>query len=212
MKLKNMMNKLKNWFENPGEKIKSYAFVLFILESIIGLLGGFVLLIVSFFWLIDEPETGVWMLIGGVSSMVLALPAAWVSNILLYAFGELVENSGKQVVSPDVKKQVAPSDEKKQVTPPDAKKQAASPDAKKQAAPQTQKLRSDSSTESAQPTPSQTKEQIRQRNQRALHILEQSMVDVTCPQCKETLSFSKNATTAICPWCDRVIEIEPPRS
>ena len=203
MKLKNMMNKLKNWFENPGEKIKSYAFVLFILESIIGLLGGFVLLIVSFFWLIDEIETGVWMLIGGVSSMVLALPAAWVSNILLYAFGELVENSGKQVVSPDTKKQVAPSEEKKQV---------ASPDAKKQAAPQTQKLRSDSSTESAQPAPSQTKEQIRQRNQRALHILEQSMVDVTCPQCKETLSFSKNATTAICPWCDRVIEIEPPRS
>ena len=185
MKLKNMINKLKNWFENPGEKIKSYAFVLFILESIIGLLGGLVLLIVSFFWLIDETETGVWMLIGGVSSMVLALPAAWVSNILLYAFGELVENSGKQVVSPDAKKQVAP---------------------------QTQKLRSDSSTESAKPTPSQTKEQIRQRNQRALHILEQSMVDVTCPQCKETLSFSKNATTAICPWCDRVIEIEPPRS
>jgi hypothetical protein len=95
-----MMKKLKSWFDSPGEKIKSFAFAMFIVDSICGILGGFIAFIVGTFWLTDDSETGIWLLVGGVATMVLALPAAWVSNILLYAFGELVENSGKQTPSP----------------------------------------------------------------------------------------------------------------
>ena len=64
-------------FGNTGSKIKGWARGLFWLDVIAGCIAGIVLASESKLYLLLIP---------------LSIPAAWVSNILLYAFGDICEN------------------------------------------------------------------------------------------------------------------------
>lgn len=75
-------------FHNIGGKIKGLALFVFTLEVIAGVLGGFAALIAGIAG--DEVGAGI---IGGILVAVVAFLFAWISNFLLYGFGQLVENS-----------------------------------------------------------------------------------------------------------------------
>lgn len=75
-------------FENVGKKIKSVAKGYFITMTVIGVLTGIVLLIISF----DSKyeELGV---ISGLLMMVVSPFVAWLSALKLYGFGEMVDTA-----------------------------------------------------------------------------------------------------------------------
>ena len=67
-------------FRDPGGKIKILANILFILSVVAALFAGFSMLTSGLVWV------GLGTIAGGVIG-------GWVSNLLLYGFGELIENS-----------------------------------------------------------------------------------------------------------------------
>lgn len=74
-------------FNNPGGKLKSLAKVFFWLNLILFILGGIFLIVMAI-------ENDVPMLIlAGVLAIGVGILIAWLSTILLYAFGELVESN-----------------------------------------------------------------------------------------------------------------------
>ena len=79
-----MLDNLDNLYENIGGKIKNWAKWIFIVEAIGAVIGGIV------YFVENDLDDG-WI---GVLIIFLGPVAAWVSSWLLYAFGELVENSG----------------------------------------------------------------------------------------------------------------------
>ena len=68
-------------YENIGQKLKSWAKWIFIIEAITAIISGIVLLFVEYFFLV------------GLLTIFIGPIAAWVSSWLLYAFGELVEKT-----------------------------------------------------------------------------------------------------------------------
>ena len=75
-------------FKNPGAKLKSIAITSFIVDCISAVIGGIVLLSNDYGW------AGFITLIGG-------LFVSYVIALLIYGFGELVENSGKPFAHED---------------------------------------------------------------------------------------------------------------
>lgn len=69
-------------FGNPGRKIKVVSFVWFILEVVVSVIGGFVM--------IAEEEA-----FAGLLIILLGVGASYLSTLVLYAFGELVEKMTK---------------------------------------------------------------------------------------------------------------------
>ena len=67
-------------FKNPGRKIKNLAMASFIVETIAAIIGGIVLMCEDYVFL------GFVTILGGFF-------VAYVTALLLYGFGELVENS-----------------------------------------------------------------------------------------------------------------------
>ncbi len=72
-------------FDNPGRKLKFIAVITFIVECISSFIGGI------FYW-VEEEE-----FFGGILIMLVGFAVAWLSVIVLYAFGQLVENSDNLV-------------------------------------------------------------------------------------------------------------------
>ena len=70
-------------FRRVGANLKSIALVFFWIQFIFTLVGGIACLFFA-----DTRVIGVIM-------AVLAFPAAWLSNAMLYAFGDLVDNTKK---------------------------------------------------------------------------------------------------------------------
>ena len=96
-------------YENIGNKIKSLARTLFIIEAIAEIITGFALMIA------DED-----LIFYGFLIIVIGPIVAWVSSWLLYGFGQLIENSDIIAAEYNRKnekheKVVAKSNEKKQV-------------------------------------------------------------------------------------------------
>jgi cytochrome b subunit of formate dehydrogenase len=85
------MNSVKNkiiekLFSNPGKRIKDLVFWIFIAQIIVLIITGIILMYLSSD--IDDP-----LFIIGILLAILSLAISWISNIVLYGFGELVENS-----------------------------------------------------------------------------------------------------------------------
>ena len=73
-------------FERVGEKIKGWAIIVFTLMMI----ASFVLAIVSWATIEDgEP----YYVIGGFLYVIIGPLSAWLSSLILYGFGELIEES-----------------------------------------------------------------------------------------------------------------------
>lgn len=79
-------------FNNIGKKIKGLAKVVFWVEFISTILGGFVFIVSSFFW-VDEPIAIVGVIIAAIVGVAILFLLEWLSVWMLYAFGELVDNS-----------------------------------------------------------------------------------------------------------------------
>ena len=73
---------LDNLYENIGSKIKNWAKVIFIIEAIGSIIAGLVLLFT------DED-----LILYGLLTLVCGPIVAWVGSWILYAFGELVEDT-----------------------------------------------------------------------------------------------------------------------
>lgn len=71
---------LEKLYENIGVKIKSWAKWIFIVEAVSAIIGGFIMVGN------DDAEMGLIMVIAGPV-------VAWVSSWLLYAFGQLVDDT-----------------------------------------------------------------------------------------------------------------------
>ena len=67
-------------FENPGQKVKSFATILFAITIVTGFIAGIVLAIEESFWLF-------FLVFGG------SLVIAYLVSLFLYGFGELIESS-----------------------------------------------------------------------------------------------------------------------
>jgi len=72
---------LEKLFEYPGSKIKSYAKIVFIIEAIAFLVAGVICLF-------NEAT-----LILGLSLIIGGIPASYITNLFLMAFGDLVETA-----------------------------------------------------------------------------------------------------------------------
>ena len=75
-------------FKNVGNKIRVFAKVLFVLEVIIA----------SFYFLaqlfVDGPH-GIALIITCILCVAFCVLVSWAKNVVLYAFGDLVDNSSK---------------------------------------------------------------------------------------------------------------------
>ena len=70
-------------FDNIGEKIKELALSIFVIEVIAAVVSGIFLIF----------SGGDGLIIGGIITIIVGIAVAYLSVILIYAFGELVENS-----------------------------------------------------------------------------------------------------------------------
>ena len=68
-------------FSNPGYRIKNWAKVLFVIETVLSLLGGFLIIF-------EEEE-----FLPGFIVIATGVTVSFISALFLYAFGELVESS-----------------------------------------------------------------------------------------------------------------------
>ena len=75
-------------FEDVGKKIKKVAEGYFITLTIIGIITG----IVFFFIAADARKEEVWI-ISGLATMVITPFVAWLSSLILYGFGEIVDTA-----------------------------------------------------------------------------------------------------------------------
>ena len=71
-------------FENIGEKVKGLAVALFSIVIVI-------VVLVALYWLAEGE------LLACILTLVFGIGGVWVSSIMIYAFGELVDNSSKTV-------------------------------------------------------------------------------------------------------------------
>ena len=81
-KRKEVIIMLENLFANAGAKIKNYAKTLFVIESIVAILGGLLLLI--------EDED---MILAGIFVAGIGIFVAYLSSLFLAAFGDLVQSN-----------------------------------------------------------------------------------------------------------------------
>ncbi len=72
-------------YDNIGNKIKSLAWVIFLIESVGSILAGFILLEIA----LDEKES--WMVLAGLAIMISGPVISWISTWVLYGFGEIID-------------------------------------------------------------------------------------------------------------------------
>lgn len=88
-------------FTNPGGKIKSYAKVIFWIGVVVSVLIGVVMIGTSFTYAAYSYNGSFGTILGGIVTGLLVVAIgiliSWVSVLVLYAFGVLVENSDELV-------------------------------------------------------------------------------------------------------------------
>jgi len=82
-------------FNNPGKKIKTFAVVVFWIGCTFAFLSFFACQIIG----TVEHEPGTMIL--GLVSLILSPLFSWISSLLLYGFGQLIDNSDKLVKNTD---------------------------------------------------------------------------------------------------------------
>ena len=70
-------------FDNIGERIKELALSIFVIEVIAAVVSGIIMIVAG----------GDDLIVVGILTMIIGSALAYLSVILIYAFGELVENS-----------------------------------------------------------------------------------------------------------------------
>ncbi|MBQ5890384.1 MAG: hypothetical protein IIW73_05480 [Clostridia bacterium] len=171
---------LDSLYENIGEKIKGWAKWIFIVETISAIVIGLVLMVNG------EDEA---VLIGFVT--ILCGPiVSWVGSWLLYAFGQLVDDvhamRDKQGTTEEIK----------------AKKQALQ-EARHQAEMKAFREAEERAKREAEEIEKWQNENTAQIDE----LTDEDFIDITCPRCKETLSFLKDETNGICPECGAEFKI-----
>lgn len=78
-------------YKRPGSKLKTIATVFFAIGSVISIIAGARVINVGI--RTDSASST----ITGVAIIALGILASWLANILIYAFGELVDNSNRLV-------------------------------------------------------------------------------------------------------------------
>ncbi len=85
---------LEEMFKNVGKSIKQVAKAVFVVEVIVAIIGAVYLLDVSI-----DTEEGIYF-IWALASLIGGFAVAWLSSLMIYGFGELVdiaqENSGRK--------------------------------------------------------------------------------------------------------------------
>ena len=74
---------LEKFFDHPGTQIKSYAKIVFLIEVVAFLVAGIICIFVR-----ETILLGLSLIIGGI-------PASYITNLFLVAFGDLVETSAE---------------------------------------------------------------------------------------------------------------------
>ena len=153
-------------YNNVGGKIKALAMGICIIEAVALVITGFVLM--------EE--------IGGTAILIVLLGpvVAWLSSLVLYAFGELVEDvhalRNKEGTTEEAKAKRNAEEKAKRKAEEKARLQAA------QAA--------------------------WMENAEGAEDEQEEYVDVFCPKCGEQLSFTKDKTVGTCPMCDTKFQIK----
>ena len=75
------------FFNNPARKIKVLAKVLFVVEVVLSVLGWIILNIIA----IDTDEPYYASI--AILVVLLGVPISWISNLLLYGYGSLIESN-----------------------------------------------------------------------------------------------------------------------
>ena len=73
---------MENLFGNPGGKIKVVAFITFLIEAIAAVISGF--------YMMAEEDA-----LAGLLIIVVGIGVAYLSTLMIYALGELVEKMTK---------------------------------------------------------------------------------------------------------------------
>lgn len=86
-------------FDNPGEKIKTVAKVFFGIGCVSSVLGWIGVLIIA----MESKDGKTALLIALASFLVLAIGVvlSWISSLLLYGFGQLIDNSDRTSATMD---------------------------------------------------------------------------------------------------------------
>lgn len=89
-----MLKKINDiMFRNPGVKIKIIAQVIAWAYVFFSILGGLILFLSAF----EDLEYNWWFILVSPTVIIFGILTAWMSSIMLYGFGELVENSKKDI-------------------------------------------------------------------------------------------------------------------
>ena len=80
-------------FNNPGEKLKTLAKIVFYVLLFLPLVTGIVMVIMGLIDGFGGEGFGISAVLIGILLLALGFANAWLGSIFLYAFGELVENS-----------------------------------------------------------------------------------------------------------------------
>ena len=91
--------KIAPLYANVGKKIKTLALVLFVLETVLFVCGGLLLILAGSITAIVGGTEGAYALISGLFGggiyIILGPVIAWLSTLMLYGTGELIDNSAK---------------------------------------------------------------------------------------------------------------------
>ncbi len=154
---------LDSLYENIGGKIKNWAKWIFIVEAIGAVIAGLALAV---------NEDALYIFIAIVGPII-----AWVGSWILYAFGELVDDTHAI-----------------------RKKMCCQEAETKNKAKKSNKKRYETTTEETFETIS--KKEIVSNNDEEVILSDDEYIDFKCPNCKEMLSIVANEKNVVCPWCD----------
>ncbi len=162
-------------FDNIGRKIKTLAKWLAYLGFITSVISGIVLLIIS---LINFEHIG-WQILLVPIQIVLGCLISWLSVIILYGFGELIDKVS------EIEKNTRTNTKTHSYSDRRQEQKASNNNAKSKSIKECDK----------NDTPAENDEA-------------DIYIDVICPNCNKELSFFQDTRTAECPWCNTSLEIK----
>ena len=174
-----MLSKL---YGNIGKKIKNWAMWMFIIEAIGAVITGIVILVDWGF------RDGWWALF----IIILGPIVSFVSTWILYAFGQLVEDvraiRNKEGTVSELERKIEETTKRET----------------------TEKTKHMAEKKENRASRKQVKRETEGKAEDAgerIYMVQNKYVDVTCPKCKENLSFWEETEEAKCPFCGCHIEL-----
>lgn len=175
-------------FGDVGKKIKSIARFNTWFWIIASVLGGTVMFFVGL------SDGDFLMMLLAPIVVVVGVLLAWLSNLLLYGFGELIDNTTglHQTLCNTFNVPVDNNQKPKKAYP------AQKPQKPQKATPETESI----------PIIIKRNEINAKSYENAAELADESFFDVVCPKCQEALFFPKGTATANCPWCDSFLKFQ----